>query len=180
MRFDPTRPVPTAADLINTLPERELADLLYRYGEERHSRRIARALVQARPVQTTGQLAKVITRVVRGGDHHPAPRTFQALRIAVNGELEAVANVLPQALQVLVPGGRLAVIAFHSLEDRIVKEYFRQESRDCICPPRHPVCTCGHTASLREITRKPIQPSEAEIEANPRARSARLRVAEKL
>lgn len=181
MRFDPTRPhAPTAADLVNTLSETDLADVIYRYGEERLSRRVARAIVQARPLYTTGQLVKAITRVVRGGDHHPATRTFQALRIAVNGELEAVEQVLPQALQVLAPGGRLAVIAFHSLEDRIVKEYFRRESRDCICPPRQPMCTCGHIARLREITRKPIQPTDEETHANPRARSARLRVAEKL
>lgn len=181
MRFDPTRPDSrTAADLINTLPERDLADLIFRYGEERHSRRIARALVQARPLHTTGQLAQIVARVVHGGDHHPATRTFQALRIAVNEELETVETVLPLAMQSLVPGGRLAVIAFHSLEDRIVKEYFRRESRDCICPPRQPICTCGHKASLREITRKPIQPTEEETYANPRARSARLRVAEKL
>ncbi|MCB9135223.1 MAG: 16S rRNA (cytosine(1402)-N(4))-methyltransferase RsmH [Anaerolineales bacterium] len=181
MRFDPTRPDSrTAADLVNTLSERDLADLIFRYGEERHSRRIAHALVQARPLHTTGQLAQIVARVVHGGDHHPAPRTFQALRIAVNGELEAVETVLPLAMQCLVPGGRLAVIAFHSLEDRIVKEYFRRESRDCLCPPRQPVCTCGHKASLREITRKPMQATEEEIHANPRARSARLRVAEKL
>lgn len=181
MRFDPSRPdTPSAADLVNTLSEHDLADVIFRYGEERHSRRIARAILQARPLHTTGELAKVVTRVVHGGDHHPATRTFQALRIAVNGELDAVETVLPQAVKALAPGGRLAIIAFHSLEDRIVKEYFRQESRDCICPPRQPVCGCGHKASLREITRKPIQATDAEIETNPRARSARLRVAEKL
>ncbi|GAB4578861.1 MAG: 16S rRNA (cytosine(1402)-N(4))-methyltransferase RsmH [Anaerolineales bacterium] len=181
MRFDPTQPnTSTAADLVNTLSETELADVIYRYGEERLSRRVARSIIQARPIQTTGQLVKAITRVVRGSDHHPATRTFQALRIAVNGELEAVEKVLPLAVQALAPGGRLAVIAFHSLEDRIVKEYFRRESRDCLCPPRQPVCTCGHKASLREITRKPIQPTEEEVQTNPRARSARLRVVEKL
>lgn len=181
MRFDPAHSgKPTAADLVNTLPEHDLADLIYRYGEERLSRRVARALVQARPIHTTGQLAKVVSRVVRGGDLHPATRTFQALRIAVNDELAAVEAVLPQAVEALAPGGRLAVIAFHSLEDRIVKEFFRRESRDCICPPRQPVCVCRHKATLREITRKPIQPAEEEIRTNPRARSARLRVAEKL
>ncbi len=182
MRFDPTQAdTPTAADLVNTLSETDLADLIYRYGEERHSRRVARAIVNARPIRTTGHLASIIAKAVRGGDHlHPATRTFQALRIAVNGELDAVEKVLPQAIQALAPGGRLAVIAFHSLEDRIVKEYFRQESRDCICPPRQPVCGCGHKASLQEITRKPIQAGDEEIENNPRARSAKLRVAEKL
>jgi 16S rRNA (cytosine1402-N4)-methyltransferase len=186
MRFDPTRSgSPTAADLVNTLPENELADLIYRFGEERHSRRVARAIAHARPIHTTGQLAGVIKSAIRSGEQrraalHPATRTFQALRIAVNNELEAVETVLPQAVQALAPGGRLAVIAFHSLEDRIVKEYFRRESRDCICPPRQPVCACGHKASIREMTRKPVQPSGEEIEINPRARSARLRVAEKL
>jgi 16S rRNA (cytosine1402-N4)-methyltransferase len=146
---------------------------------------VARAIVNARPIHTTGQLAKVIARVTRGGDQrraaiHPATRTFQALRIAVNGELEAIETVLPQAVQALAPSGRLTVIAFHSLEDRIVKEYFRRESRDCVCPPHQPVCVCGHKASIREITRKPIQPSAEESQMNPRARSARLRVAEKI
>jgi 16S rRNA (cytosine1402-N4)-methyltransferase len=116
----------------------------------------------------------------RRGPHHPATQTFQALRIAVNDELAAVGSVLPQAVQVLKPGGRLAIIAFHSLEDRLVKEYFRQESKDCLCPPRQPVCTCGHKASLKEITRRPIRPTETEIIRNSRARSAKLRVAEKL
>ena len=111
---------------------------------------------------------------------HPATLTFQALRIAVNGELQALETVLPQAVQALAPGGRLAIIAFHSLEDRIVKQYFRRESQDCLCPPRQPVCTCGHRAVLREVTRRPLQPDAAECAANPRARSARLRVAEKL
>lgn len=182
MRFDPTRPGSvTATDLVNTLPESDLADLIYRYGEERRSRQIARAILQARPLATTGQLASAILKVFRTREKlHPATRTFQALRIAVNRELEAVETVLPQAVQVLAPGGRLAVIAFHSLEDRIVKEYFRTESRDCLCPPQHPVCTCGHKAILREITRKPIQASAQETQDNPRARSARLRVAEKI
>ena len=111
---------------------------------------------------------------------HPATRTFQALRIAVNRELESLEIVLPQAVTSLAPGGRLAVISFHSLEDRIVKQFFRRESRDCICPPRQPVCTCGHRAVINEITRRPIQPQPAEVEQNPRSRSARLRVAEKL
>jgi len=183
MRFDPDNPV-SAADLVNNLPESELADLIYRYGEEKRSRQVARAIVVARPLESTLELAKVVSKAVSSGkgrqDIHPATRTFQALRIAVNHELEAVEAVLPQAVDALAAGGRLAVISFHSLEDRIVKHYFRQESRDCICPPRQPVCTCGHHASLREITRRPIMPGPAEIESNPRARSARLRVAEKL
>ena len=180
MRFDPASPT-SAANLVNTLPQSELADLIYRYGEERASRRIAQAIVMARPLQTTRQLAAVIEAVLpRKGHIHPATKTFQALRIAVNDELDRVENLLPQAIAALKPGGRLAIISFHSLEDRIVKEYFRRESRDCICPPKQPICTCGHKAALKEISRKPIIPGEVEISANPRARSAKLRIAEKL
>lgn len=180
MRFDPASPT-TAADLVNTLSQAELADLIYRYGEERASRRIAQAIVRARPLRTTRQLAAVIESVLpRRGHVHPATQTFQALRIAVNQELDRVENVLPQAAAALRSGGRLAIISFHSLEDRIVKEYFRRESRDCVCPPKQPVCTCGHKATLKEIARKPIAPGEAEVKANPRARSAKLRIAEKL
>ncbi len=180
MRFDPDAPL-TAAEIVNTWPEPELADLIHRYGEEPAARRIARAIVRARPLGGTRDLAALIERSLgRRGPHHPATRTFQALRIAVNGELEAVEQALPRAVQALAPGGRLVVIAFHSLEDRLVKEYFRRESRDCLCPPRQPVCTCGHKASLKEVNRRPIVPTEDEIERNPRARSARLRVAEKI
>ncbi len=181
MRFSPRSPQ-TAADLVNALPEADLADIIYRYGEERRSRRVARAIVAARPIHTTRQLAEVVARVTGSGRPgiHPATRTFQALRIAVNRELENVETVLPQAITALRPGGRLAVISFHSLEDRIVKHYFRQESRDCICPPRQPVCTCGHTARVRVLTRKPVVASAKESEQNPRARSARLRVVKKL
>ncbi|HEB64986.1 MAG TPA: 16S rRNA (cytosine(1402)-N(4))-methyltransferase RsmH [Chloroflexi bacterium] len=181
MRFSPRSPQ-TAADLVNTLPEADLADIIYRYGEERRSRQVARAIVAARPIHTTRQLAEVVARVIGSGRPgiHPATRTFQALRIAVNRELENVESVLPQAIAALLPGGRLAVISFHSLEDRIVKHYFRRESRDCICPPRQPVCTCGHTAQVRVLTRKPVMASAEEREQNPRARSARLRVVEKL
>jgi 16S rRNA (cytosine1402-N4)-methyltransferase len=178
MRFDPHQPA-TAADLVNELPERELADLICRYGEERRSRQIARAIVNARPIRTTLELAAVIARTTGGGKIHPATRNFQALRIATNRELENLETVLPQAVSALKPGGRLAVIAFHSLEDRIVKAFFRLESRDCICPPGQPVCTCGHSASIVEITRKPLRPGDEEVKANPRARSARLRVAER-
>ncbi len=195
MRFDPNNPV-CAADLVNTLSEGELAQLIFRYGEEPQARRIAQAIVSSRPIHTTAQLAALIVRVVGGAQHrktaakqrskfpavprHPATRTFQALRIAVNRELDALQSVLPQAVAALVPGGRLAVISFHSLEDRIVKQFFRKESQDCLCPPRQPVCTCGHRASLLEITRHPLTPQVAEVEQNPRSRSARLRVAEKL
>ncbi len=181
MRFDPTSPL-SAADLVNSLPESELADILYCFGEERRAYQVARAIVRARPLETTRQLAGVVAKATHSGrgGMHPATRTFQALRIAVNGELEAVETVLPQAVAALVSGGRLAVIAFHSLEDRIVKQFLRRESQDCICPPRQPVCNCGHRAVVRELTRKPIRPTDQEAQENPRARSARLRVAEKV
>jgi len=181
MRFDTTQTT-TAADLVNTLPEEDLADILFRYGEERLSRRIARAIVGNRPFQTTLELANLIARTAgrSSGKIHPATRSFQALRIAVNGELNSLELFLPQAIEVLKPGGRLAAISFHSLEDRIVKQFFRKESSDCICPPDQPVCTCGHKATIIEVTRHPVTADEAEIAANIRARSARLRVAEKI
>lgn len=181
MRFDPSGGV-RAQDLVNELPEAALADILFRYGEEPRARKVARAIVAARPIHTTARLAAVVARTVGGrrGKTHPATRTFQALRIAVNRELDALEEVLPLALEALAPGGRLAVIAFHSLEDRIVKRFFQRESQDCLCPPRQPVCTCGHQAQLKLITRRPIRPQEDEILRNPRARSARLRVAEKM
>ncbi len=181
MRFDPTSSDPMAADLVNQLPAEALADLLYQYGEERQSQRIARAIVEARPLHTTGDLVRVIKETVgrRRGRLHPATLTFQALRIAVNEELKALRAALPQAVDVLAPGGRLAVIAFHSLEDRIVKRFMRRESKDCICPTELPICMCDHEPSLDVITQKPIRPTEEEIAANPRSRSARLRVAER-
>jgi 16S rRNA (cytosine1402-N4)-methyltransferase len=188
MRFDPTS-LTTAADLVNNLPQDELADLIYRYGEERASRRIAQAIVKARPLQSTRQLAAVIeTALPRKGSFdrlrtkriHPATQTFQALRIAVNQELERVENVLPQAVAALKSGGRLAIISFHSLEDRIIKEYFRSESKDLVNPPYERIYETEKKATLKEINRKVITPGEAEIAANPRARSAKLRIAEKL
>jgi 16S rRNA (cytosine1402-N4)-methyltransferase len=181
MRFGPTAPT-SAASLVNYLSEAELADVIWRYGEDRFSRRIARAIVQSRPISTTRQLSEVVMRAYGGSKSHihPATRTFQALRIAVNEELSAVETVLPLAIQALSPAGRLAVISFHSLEDRIVKQFFRRESRDCICPPEQPICTCTHKASIREINRHPIEAQEEETRSNPRARSAKLRVAEKL
>ncbi len=183
MRFDQTSAGPTAADLVNTLPEAELANLLWRYGEEPRSRRIAQAIVAARPLESTGELAEIVAAAAerpRGRRIHPATRVFQALRIAVNRELESLEAVLPQAVEVLRPGGRLAVITFHSLEDRIVKRFFKQEARGCICPPEVPICACGHQPALRLINRKPMRPSAEELAANPRSRSAKLRVAEKL
>jgi len=189
MRFDSQASGPTAADLVNESPVDELARLLYQYGEEKRARRIAEAMVAARPLRTTGELVSVIERAVGGassrsrgrrGRIHPATRTFQALRIAVNDELAVLEAVLPQAVEILTPGGRLVVISFHSLEDRIVKRFLRHESRDCVCPPEVPVCVCDHRASLRLVTRKPIRPTTDEVSDNPRARSARLRVAERL
>ena len=180
MRMNPERGR-SAAHLVNTLSVAELSDLLWRYGEERLSRRIARAIVAERPLDSTGQLADLVARVVgRREKIHPATRTFQALRIAVNEELDALGQVLPQARDLLRPGGRLAVIAFHSLEDRLVKQFFRQEARDCVCPPELPICVCQHQATLRVLTPKPIRPTAGEVARNPRSRSARLRIAERL
>lgn len=182
MRFDSSSGGLTAADIVNTWRAEDIADVLFRYGDERHSRRIARAIVAARPLSTTRQLAEVIAAAQRGPRQkiHPATRTFQALRIAVNDELGAVERVLPAAIDCLRPGGRLAVISFHSLEDRIVKQALRDEATDCICPPHQPVCTCDHRARVALVTRKPVQANDAEIAANPRSRSARLRAAERL
>ena len=181
MRFGPHAPQ-TAADLVNKLSERELADLIHRYGEERNSRRIARAIVKARPLHTTRELAAIIESVSprRGGRLHPATRTFQALRMAVNEELASIESVLPQAVARLKSRGRLAVISFHSLEDRIVKEFLRSQSRDLINPPYERIYEEERKATLKEVNRKPITPSEEEIRDNPRARSAKLRIAEKL
>lgn len=179
MRFDPSQGV-TAVELVNELPEADLADLLWRYGEVPHSHRLARLLTANRPILTTTQLADLIARHSRSRTRlHPATQVFQALRIAVNQELDALAAGLAAALRILKPGGRLAVISFHSLEDRLVKQFMRTASRDCLCPPGQPICTCGHTASLQLVTRKAVQPSAAEVARNPRSRSARLRVAEK-
>lgn len=180
MRFDPTTG-PTAADLVNTLSEKDLADLIWKYGEERFSRRIARKIVQNRPILTTTKLAEAVRSAI-GGTHgkiDPATRTFQAIRIAVNDELRTVEEAIPSLIELLNQEGRLAIISFHSLEDRLVKQAFRRESTDCICPPEQPICTCGHTASIKILTPRPISPSEKEIGENPRARSAKLRVAEK-
>jgi 16S rRNA (cytosine1402-N4)-methyltransferase len=181
MRFSPENPT-TASDLVNRLTERQLGEMIWRYGEEPHARRIARAIVSARPITGTHHLAEVIARASGHQHHriHPATLTFQALRITVNRELEALEEVLPLAVRSLTPRGRLAVIAFHSLEDRIVKQFFHKESRDCLCPPEQVICTCGHQASLIEITRHPIQASPEEVQRNPRARSAKLRVAERI
>ena len=185
MRMDPTAAL-SAADVVNEAPERELATIFRRYGEERYARQIARAIVRARKehsFERTAELVDVIKAAIpapaRFGDGHPAKRVFQALRIAVNDELAALEAALPASLDVLRPGGRLAVISFHSLEDRIVKTFMRERERGCICPPEFPVCTCGHEPELRAVQRRPVRPSAQEIARNPRAASARLRVAVK-
>ena len=181
MRFDQSAGL-SAADLVNTYREDEIADIIWEYGEEPKSRKIASAIVRSRPITTTGQLAALVARVYgpNRGEHHPATRTFQAIRIAVNDELGTLQKTLPDAISLLKPGGRLAIITFHSLEDRIVKHYFQMESKDCLCPPSQPVCTCGHKASIKMVQRKPVNPTPEEIKDNPRSRSARLRIAEKL
>lgn len=181
MRFDLEQDL-TADDVVNTWPERDLAESLKEYGEEPRSRQIARAIVSARPITSTLGLAKVVEREVRGVRRriHPATRTFQALRILVNRELENISKALDQVADLLISGGRLAVITYHSLEARIVKDYLRRESKDCICPPEQPVCTCGHKATMVTITKKATAPSEPEIKANSRSRSARLRVGQRI
>jgi 16S rRNA (cytosine1402-N4)-methyltransferase len=185
MRMDPTTELP-ASELLATASEQELATIFRRYGEERFARPIARAIVRRReqqPLERTGELVDLIRGAIpapaRFGDGHPAKRVFQALRIAVNDELGELETALPAALAMLRPGGRLAVISFHSLEDRIVKTFMRERERGCVCPPGLPVCVCGHEPELRSQTRKPIRPSDREVARNPRAASARLRVAVK-
>ena len=183
MRMDP-RGGRTAADLVNTLPDGELSMIFRQYGEEPQAGRIASAIVRARirgPIRTTAQLAALVASVKGGrGKIHPATMVFQALRIAVNDELASVAAALPQAVALLRPGGRLAVIAFHSLEDRIVKRYLHDEAKECRCPPQQPVCTCERRPPLQLLGRHAIQAAEEETDRNPRSRSARLRVAERL
>jgi len=184
MRFDQTGGI-TAADLVNTADVGDLARILWQFGEEKQSRRIASAIIREReksPIRTTIELASLVQRIVGGGQRsriHPATRTFQALRIAVNGELDALAEVMQAATGVLSPGGRLVVIAFHSLEDRIVKRFIEAESRTCVCPPDQPICTCDTIPRLVRVG-KPIRPSKSELSLNPRSRSAIMRVAERL
>jgi 16S rRNA (cytosine1402-N4)-methyltransferase len=183
--MDRTQPT-TAADLVNGLPREALADLFARYGEERQARRLATAIARARsggPIATTRRLAAIVeeTTPARGPRRiHPATRIFQALRIAVNDELSGLDRLLDDAATRLRPRGRIAVIAFHSLEDRIVKNAFRALASRCVCPPRLPVCGCGRPDVMRLVTRKPVRPGPREIRLNPRSRSARLRVAERL
>jgi 16S rRNA (cytosine1402-N4)-methyltransferase len=185
MRMDPSGTV-TAQDVVNDWDERELASIFRRYGEERFARQIAQAIVRRRaerPFERTADLVETIKGAIpaprRFGDGHPAKRVFQALRIAVNDELEALERALPSAVRMLRPGGRIAVISFHSLEDRIVKRFFAAQARGCVCPPDFPVCVCGREPSLRLVTRKAVRPSPQEIAGNPRSASARLRVAQR-
>ncbi len=181
MRFGPHVTM-SAADIVNTYDERELAGIIFKYGEDRDARRIAKAIVASRPLHTTGELVTVIEKASprRGDKTHPATQTFQALRIVVNEELAAVEVTLPQAVAALKSGGRCAVISFHSLEDRIVKEYFREQSRDLVNPPYEMIYEVERKAVVKLVNKKPIVPSDEEIRENPRARSAKLRVVEKL
>jgi len=186
MRMDPSAEL-SARELVNEASERDLASVFKRYGEERYSRQIARAIGRRRrerPIQRTGELVDIVKSAIptpaRFGDGHPAKRVFQALRIAVNEELDSLESALPDAVTMLRPGGRLAVISFHSLEDRIVKRFLRAGARGCTCPPDFPVCVCGHEPVIRELTRRPIRPGAQELAVNPRASSARLRGAVKV
>src|SRR5690242_10699042 len=186
MRMDPSAPL-SARELVNEADERELAGIFRRFGEERYATQIARAIGRTRKkhaITRTGELVDVIKSAIptpaRFGDGHPARRVFQALRIAVNDELGALESALPDAVRMLRPGGRLAVISFHSLEDRIVKRFMRDQARGCVCPPDFPICTCGHEPVLRELTRRAVRPGAAELAANPRSSSARLRAAAKV
>ena len=187
MRMD-TSVGETAKDLVNRLPADELAEILWKYGEERYSRRIAERIERSRrtaAIETTKQLADIIVSAIpaaarRAEQQHPAKRSFQALRIAVNGELDELAEVLDELPQLLHPSGRAAVLTFHSLEDRLVKAAFARHSTGCTCPPDLPVCVCGHKPTMRVITKKPILPTQEELQHNRRAASAKLRVAQRL
>jgi 16S rRNA (cytosine1402-N4)-methyltransferase len=193
MRFNPEADFPMAADIVNTWSESDLAAIIREYGEEPRARTIAAAIVRERPLHTTAQLARVVSGVLgrrrgrnpRGGGRrptrtHPATRTFQALRIAVNDELGNLSAGLEGAVELLAPGGRVAVISYHSLEDRLVKAWMDREARQCVCPPELPVCACDHEPTVRFARRRVIRPSATETENNPRSRSARLRAVERI
>ena len=182
MRMDPTQPR-SAEDVVNSYPERELSRVISRYGEERFARRIAKAIVASRPVSGTKALAEIVKQAIpaatRRTGGHPARRTFQAIRIEVNGELEALELGLADAVDHAAPGGRVVAISYHSLEDRIVKKYFADQARGCICPPDFPGCVCGRKEQVRILTRRPIRPTAEEIASNPRAEAAKLRAVER-
>ena len=182
MRFDPGAGE-SAYEVVNTYTEAALADIIFELGEDRAARRIAGAIVRNRPIETTTELARVVAMASRRrhrGGVHPATRTFQALRMYVNGELENLERGLEQAIEVLGTNGRLAVISYHSLEDRLVKRTLAREAADCVCPPAMPQCVCEHAARLRLVSRRVVRPSRDEVQANPRSRSARMRIAEKI
>ena len=181
MRFDSSQ-AETAYTIVNEYGEEELADIIYRFGEERRSRRIARAIVSSRPVETTTQLAEIVSNSTgrRRGRIHPATRTFQAIRIAVNDELSNIRRGLQGGVDALGDGGRIAVITYHSLEDRIVKNFIRHLASDCVCPPGAPVCVCEKEPTVKVINRRVIRPAREEVKINPRSRSARMRIAERL
>jgi len=184
MRMDQKRGIVSAHHVVNVYPVDRLFAIIRDYGEERYARRIAEAIAKRRPIRTTLELAEVIKAAVPGSYYqtggHPAKRTFQAIRIQVNGELDVIEKFIRDSAARLQKGGRIAVISFHSLEDRIVKHTFKTLATDCLCPPRAPICICGHKAAIKILTKKPIEPSEAESRANPRSHSAKLRVAEKI
>ena len=180
MRFD-TRSGQTAAQFLNTMPQEEIAGILREYGEVRNQNQLSKAIVKGRPINSTVQLAELILKTSpRRGKIHPATRIFQALRIVVNNELDLLKEGLRAAAELLKVGGRLAVISFHSLEDRVVKQFIRAQSKDCVCPPEYPTCICDVQPTLRAVHRKVIRPSAQEVQDNPRSRSARMRVAEKI
>lgn len=180
MCYNPSQEI-TAATIVNTFPQKEIADIIKRYGEDRRGNEIARSIVAKRPLNTTLELAATVARAVgTRGRIHPATKTFQALRIAVNRELERLKIALKQALNILEVGGRIVVISYHSLEDRLVKDFFRVESQSCLCPPRTPVCICSHHATLKLITKRVVTPTHTEVLANPRSRSAKMRAAERI
>ena len=181
MRFSINQTL-TAKDVLNTFSESEISDILYQYGEERQSRKIAKLIVENRPLSYSDELSDIIKNNIRQTNYkiNPSTKTFQALRIYINEELNSLSQALEQSLEILGPGGRMAVISYHSLEDRIVKNFFKRESKYCICPPNIQECDCGHTPKLKIITKKPVSPSQSEVDANKRSRSAKLRVIERI
>jgi 16S rRNA (cytosine1402-N4)-methyltransferase len=180
MCFNPSEEL-TAEIIVNDYPEDEIARIIKHYGEEPKSKAIAKAIVSNRPICTTTELSSIVSKVVGyHGRIHPATKTFQAIRIAVNRELERIKSALKQVVNILIVGGRLVIISFHSLEDRLVKDFMRMESQECICPPRTPICICNHHARFKLITKKVVVPSSAEVEVNPLSRSAKMRVAERI